>query len=325
MMVISMMLKIVLAFFTFCFFISIVGCDNVSLPEKTTQDTLNVAQAIKKTSRLKHQGHASKQRKYFDMADVVLEDALQKNPDNPLLLLALVGQLLSSTNYITDQKRIDKRYLRAKNIALKLLKQEPTHARAYLHLAHIETHAYRIGQKPNIEKVKESLENAYKYTAEDDSVLLSQIGQQAFTSGLFDECEKYLLQALKVTKENDIHSQVKQINRVLGEIYIIKGKVTLAEKYLEKSKFDKKGSGWGCAFQSLGALYRQMGLKNKALEHFKKTADLNPNNDIDNYLAAIMCLHSSEFNDAQKYIDQAISITDFGYYHIFKGYIFLFL
>ncbi len=92
----------------------------------------------------------------------------------------------------------------------------------------------------------------------------------------------------------------------LGTIYEGQGKLELAEK--EYTRAVQKEKGWAVPYFNLGNVRFKQGDLNEAAEHYREAIKRDPQNpDFMNNLAYLLCVQG-RYDEAQKWIDQALSI-----------------
>jgi len=207
--------------------------------------------------------------------------------------------------------------------AIELLKKDisinPKDSFSYSQLADV----YRKQKNYNeaIKWLKEGLRVNYR-----DSSIYIGFGKVYRDMRNYSEALKWLNEGLRSCIDQD------RINEFLGRLYIVMKEYDKAEKVLNSVVEGKKVEDfayWGCPFQALGELYTHMAVinKNKILDNYKKSADIDKYKDDAQFATAKICFEYGDNNNAMEYIERAINLARgreyLNDYILLKGYILI--
>lgn len=162
----------------------------------------------------------------------------------------------------------------------------------------------------------------------DDYDVYRVIGEYYFEIQEYQKAKQNLLTAQKLAEHYlDMRSQ-NNIRDNLGKIYIQEGRIDLADEYLTT---DSHGNPLysGCPYQAIGELYSKFGHRKKAVEYYKKGAEVHEDIPWSYYLAAMGYFNVDDFEEAEKHIDIALSLKEEKEYepekyNVLKGFLLLF-
>jgi len=155
------------------------------------------------------------------------------------------------------------------------------------------------------------------------------LGMAYFEAGKYDEAKKIFTSILEYARANNKINLKIQANEYLGRVYLKEGAYDTARQYLETSakQLDRhqltQDTNRACPYQALGKVYSYFGKSAREAINLYKAADLMPSNDKYQFDAAMRALKVGDYQNAVKYIDRAIALSNSWWYRLAKQYILL--
>lgn len=221
--------------------------------------------------------------------------------------------------------------LKAAAILKKLIVAEPDNYEARCLLAE----SYK--ENSEIERAKKVLLDAKTHlekseSSTDNTVFLNrftQLGECAFLMEMYDISQDLLVQTKQHAKKSKHPYMVSKAAELLARIHTINMQYDLAEGALELSRQslgeyrEEDKSFWGCMFHARAMMYVQMDRMEKACKNFSKSADLEKDNPITQFNAALACHKAGEADKALNYADIGLSTDNLDFLKSLKGFIFI--
>jgi tetratricopeptide (TPR) repeat protein len=261
----------------------------------------------------------------FDL-EKQLQSVLDQESDNALaheLMGKLLFHQMTSTPGLTERDR-DELADSALSLFKKAIQLNPKSASSHLAAADIYLKTARLRQ------MKRHVKKALRIDPNNGLAHLMLAAYYMYSGTDREKAKDLALELLArfpVATDRDSYRIQAHCYEMIGRYYQFIGNFRVSEFYLMKGVLvaqnfqDQMNVTWTCAAEILGRMYSNLGDRPHAAQNLIDAAEMMPERAITQYLAALNCFYSGDYQNAEKYITRAVSLDGQDKFRVLMGYV----